>query len=81
MEYQNKHYNIEQKDEGTQDDRRRDGGTNFIFRIKEEEIRLNMMMMKNGGKEKQMEKSAMNRLVPQLKPENFCLISHTLYSV
>jgi hypothetical protein len=31
-DYQNKHYNINQKDEGTQDDRERDGGTNFILR-------------------------------------------------
>ena len=37
-DYQNKHYNINQKDEGTQDDR--DGGTNFILRIKEQETRL-----------------------------------------
>jgi len=28
------------KDEGTLDDRRRDGGTNFILRIKEREKRL-----------------------------------------
>jgi len=28
------------KDEGTLDDRRRDGGTNFILRIKEQETRL-----------------------------------------
>jgi len=41
IEYQNKHYNIEQKDEGTLDDRRRDGGTNFILRIKKQETRLN----------------------------------------
>jgi len=33
-EYQNKRYNINEKDEGTQDDRVRDGGTNFILRIK-----------------------------------------------
>ena len=36
------------KDEGTLDDRRRDGGTNFILRIKEQETRLtlhNMMKM------------------------------------
>ena len=39
---QNKHYNIDQKDEGTQDDRRRDGGTNFILRIKEQETRLTL---------------------------------------
>ena len=38
--YLNKPYNINQKDEGTQDDRRRDGGTNFILRIKEQETRL-----------------------------------------
>ena len=31
--YLNKHYNINQKDEDTQDDRGRDGGTNFILRI------------------------------------------------
>ena len=36
-DYQNKHYNINQKDEGTQDDRGRDGGTNFILRNKEQE--------------------------------------------
>ena len=39
-DYQSKHYNINQKDEGTWDDRRRDGGTNFILRIKEQETRL-----------------------------------------
>ena len=41
-DYQNKHYNINQKDEGTQDDRGRDGGTNFISRIKEQETRLTL---------------------------------------
>ena len=40
IEYQNKHYNIEQKDEGTLDDRRRNGGTNFILRMKEQKTRL-----------------------------------------
>jgi len=39
-DYQNKHYNINQKDEGTLDDRERDGGTNFIWRIKKQETRL-----------------------------------------
>ena len=39
-DYQHKHYNINQNDEGTQDDRGRDGGTNFILRIKEQETRL-----------------------------------------
>jgi len=38
--YQNKHYNINQKDEGTLDDRGRDGGTNCILRIKEQETPL-----------------------------------------
>ena len=42
IEYQNKHYNINQKDEETQDDRGRDGGTNFILRIKEQEIYLTL---------------------------------------
>ena len=42
MEYQNKHYDTDQKDEGTQDDRRRDGGTNFILRIKEQKTRLTL---------------------------------------
>ena len=32
-DYQNKHYNINQKVEETQDDRGSDGGTNFIMRI------------------------------------------------
>ena len=39
---ENKHYSIDQKDEGTLDDRRRDGGTNFILRIKEQETRLTL---------------------------------------
>ena len=33
---------IDQKDEGTLDARRRDGGTNFILRIKEQETRLTL---------------------------------------
>jgi len=41
-EYQNKHYNINQKDEGTLDDRGRDGGTNFFLRIKEQETRVTL---------------------------------------
>ena len=41
-DYQNKHYNIKQKDEGTLDDRGRDGGTNFILKIKEQETRLTL---------------------------------------
>ena len=39
---QNKNYNIKQKDEETQDDRGRDGGANFILRIKERGTRLNL---------------------------------------
>jgi hypothetical protein len=41
-EYQNKHCNRERKDEGTLDDRGRDGGTNCILRIKEQETRLTL---------------------------------------
>jgi hypothetical protein len=37
-----KRYNINQKDEGTEDDRGRDGGTNFILRIKEQETHLTL---------------------------------------
>ena len=39
-DYQNKHYNINQKDEGTWDDRGRDGGTNIVLRIKKQETLL-----------------------------------------
>ena len=42
IDYQNKQYNIILSDEGTQDDRGRDGGTNYILRIKEQETRLNI---------------------------------------
>jgi len=42
IEYQNKHDSINQKDEGTEDDRGRDGGTNFILRIKEQETRITL---------------------------------------
>ena len=42
MEYQNKHYNINQKNEGTQDDRGRGGETNYILMIKEQETRQNL---------------------------------------
>jgi len=41
-DYQNKYYDISQKDEETLDDRGRDGGTNFILRIKEHETRLTL---------------------------------------
>ena len=38
-EYHNKQYNINQNVEGTLEDPRRDGRTNFILRIKEQETR------------------------------------------
>ena len=41
-DYQNKHYNINQEDEGTKNDRRRDGRTSFIMRIKEQKTRLTL---------------------------------------
>ena len=47
-DYQNKHYNINQKDEETQDDRGRDGGTNFILRIKEQETCLTLQEHDDG---------------------------------
>ena len=47
-DYQNKQYNINQKDEGTLDDRGRDGGTNFILRIKEQETRLTLQEHDDG---------------------------------
>ena len=37
-----KHYNVNQKDEGTLDNRGRDGETNFILKIKEQETRLTL---------------------------------------
>jgi len=46
-DYQNKHYNINQKDEGTLDDRGKNGGTNFILRIKEQETRLTLQGNEN----------------------------------
>ena len=42
IEYQNKRYNINRKDERTYDDRGEDGGTNFILRIREQETRLTL---------------------------------------
>jgi len=39
--YLNKHYNINQKDEDTQDDRGRDGEANFILRIQGTGIKPN----------------------------------------
>ena len=49
IQYQNKHCNINQKDEGTWDDRGRDEGTNFILRIKEQEIRLTLQEHDDDG--------------------------------
>jgi len=39
-DYQNKHWNINQKDEESFDDQGRDGGTNYILRIKEQETQI-----------------------------------------
>ena len=54
-DYQNKHYNINQKDEGTQDDRGRDGGTNFILRTKEQETRLTLQEHDDDDDENQLD--------------------------
>ena len=48
-DYQNKHYNINQNDEGTQEGRGRDGGTNFILRIKEQETHLTLQEHDDDG--------------------------------
>ena len=42
IDYQNKHYNIDRKDEGTRDDQGRGGGTNLILRIKEQDNTPNL---------------------------------------
>ena len=42
IDYQNKHYNIDRKDEGTWDGRGRGGGTNFMLRIKEQDNTPNL---------------------------------------
>jgi len=42
IEYQNKQYSINRKNEGTQDDQGRTEGTNFISRIKEQETCLTL---------------------------------------
>ena len=39
-DYQSRHCAIDQKDEGTEDDRGRDGLTKFTLRIKEQATRL-----------------------------------------
>jgi hypothetical protein len=36
IDYQDKHCSTDQTDKGTKDDRRRDGRTNFTWRIKEQ---------------------------------------------
>ena len=41
IDCQNKHYNIDRKDEGTRDGQGRDGGTNCILRIKEQDNTAN----------------------------------------
>jgi hypothetical protein len=42
IEYQNQHYNIDQKDKETLDDWGIDGRTNFILRIKEQKTLLTL---------------------------------------
>ena len=41
IDCQSKHYSIDQKDEGTRHDQGRDGGTNFILSIKEQDNTVN----------------------------------------
>ena len=42
IEYQDRRWNTDRKEEGTWDDRRTDGGTNSTLRIKEQEKRLTL---------------------------------------
>ena len=44
---QKKHYNINQRDDGTQDDLGRDGGTKFILTITEQKTRLTLQEYDN----------------------------------
>ena len=51
-DYQKKHYNINRKDEETQDGRGGDGGTNFNLMIKEHETRLTIQECDDDDDEK-----------------------------
>jgi len=42
MDCQDRHWNTDQKEDGTLDDRRRDGGTNATLRTKEQEKHLTL---------------------------------------
>ena len=42
MEYQDRHWNIDRREEGTWNGRRRDGGAKSTLRIKEQEKRLTL---------------------------------------
>ena len=42
IDCQDMHWNTDQKEDGILDGRRRDGGTNFILRIREQETRLTL---------------------------------------
>ena len=51
IDYQNKRYNIDRKDEGTRDDQGRGGGTTFVLRIKEQENTPNLQEHDNDDDE------------------------------
>ena len=63
QDYQNKHYNINQKDEGIQDDRGRDGDTNFILRIKEQETCLTLQEHDNDDDDDELSNEHSNSLL------------------
>ena len=42
IDCQDRHWNTDQKEDGTLDDRRRDGGTNSTLRTKEQETHLTL---------------------------------------
>ena len=86
-DYQNKHYNINQKDEGTLDDRGRDGGTNFILRIKEQETRLILQEHDDddddddgGGDKEYNNRAALRHVILSIDTlRTFCHLSQILY--
>ena len=74
-DYQHKHCNINQKDEGTKDDRGRDGGTNFIQRIKEQETRLTLQEHDDNDDDELFFPKAVPVMQKNtVEPDNVCVI-------
>ena len=69
------HYNINRKDEGTQDDLGRDGGTNCILRIKEQETCLTLQEHGDGDDKTSLTQLEASNIIP--KELNSKVISNT----